>query len=162
MVTPMITSPIPFEAVCPKEALDFPWVVFLDDTQDPFSSLTQLVDFYCPTCDCHRTWLVLIDLSGRPKLSIAYGWKDQDFYQENGFDKKNAALLTQGFLDPLGHQSEDSEALFPKIIKIIKADKDRLNHRYELFRKTLAKNSSKYLNKKNIHNSYNVIRFSKS
>jgi len=31
-----------------------------------------------------------------------------------------------------------------QIIKIIKADKDRLNHRYELFRKTLAKNPSKY------------------
>ncbi len=133
-----------FDNLFPEQAhLDRCHVMLAVETPDDNTTL-EVLDLYCPdsTCDCHKVTLLIVDNYKNIWATISYGWKSKSFYLKWGLDLETVELLTEGFLDPIGVQSEYAEELMDAFEFMIKdsAFMDRLKKRYAQFKARIAEN----------------------
>lgn len=115
---------------------------------DPFlDGAYELIDFYCtdPTCDCQKVSVVVLDKNQEQMALISYGWNKSAFYRAWGIDRKTADLMSQGFLEPFGHQSEQAPKFLEAFVEMMqqKRFKDRFKNRYRLVKAECAKRNKR-------------------
>jgi hypothetical protein len=134
---------IPFNTLLPTQNSLGAIYLLSCEVEPLFEEPYNLFDLYCPNpnCPCCKVTLVIQDKDNTPVATISYGWKSGSYYQRWGIDKTTARLLAQGFLDPLGPQSQSSQeflAIARNMIKTKQHFKRMLQHRYQLFKQTVS------------------------
>lgn len=132
---------LPFHIICPEEGFSTKWqLTIMGNPNRHINGTYDVIDLYCidPSCDCQKVTLSIVK-NNTIKASVSYGWNSAAFYRSWGVDQEMANLLTQGFLDPYAPQSNDAEAIFDHVSRLLTEPEGPrfFKKRYALFKKTL-------------------------